>query len=54
MKTQPSRGQHSQKNKTVPNNPGSKKEGVRMETKKPEPVNAFQAKLMELKKKFKE
>ena len=54
MKTQPSRDQHSQKNKTVPNNPGSKKEGVRMETKKPEPVNAFQAKLMELKKKFKE
>ena len=54
MKTQPNRDLQNQKNKTTSNNPGNKKEGVRIETKKAEPANAFQAKLMELKKKFKE
>ena len=54
MKGQSAGEQQKQRSKATSGNPPRKKEALRIETKKAEPANAFQAKLMELKKKFKE
>ena len=54
MKGQSTGEQQKPGSKTTSGNPAGQKEALRIATKKAEPANAFQAKLMELKKKFTE
>ena len=54
MKGQGTAEQKERNPKVTSSNSGTKREAARVQTKKAEPENAFQAKLMELKKKFKE